>query len=63
MSKDNQRDTGSDGYRYTQLVAPLFAGFSLPAIITFASGKYPGPPWHNIVLSLLVIATRKLIQN
>jgi MFS family permease len=32
----------------------VFAGFSLPAIIAFASGTYPGPPRHNIILSLLI---------
>ena len=63
MDKDDERNTESDGYRYTQLVAPLFAGFSLPAIIAFASDKYPGPPWHDIILSLLVTATSLFITS
>lgn len=63
MGKDDERNTESDGYRYTQLVAPLFAGFSLPAIIAFASDKYPGPPWHDIILSLLVTATSLFITS
>ena len=63
MPKRDERNTDSDGYRYTELVAPVFAGFSLPAIITFASDKYPGPPWHNIILSLLVIATSLFIAS
>lgn len=63
MSKDGKRNTESDGYRYTELVAPVFAGFSLPAIITFASGNYPGHPWHNVVLSLLAIATSLFIAS
>jgi len=63
MGKDDERNTESDGYRYTELVAPVFAGFSLPAIITFASGKYPGPPWHNVILSLLAIATSLFIAS
>ena len=43
-------------YSFTGLIAPVFAGFSLPAIIVFASNTYPGPPSHGIILSLLVIA-------
>ena len=35
----------------------MLAGFSLPAIIVFASNTYPGPPGHGIILSLLVTAT------
>ena len=60
---DDKRNMESDGYRYTELVAPVFAGFSLPAIITFASSTYPGPPWHNVVLSLLLIATSLFISS
>jgi hypothetical protein len=63
MDKDDEHNGRSDDYSYTQLVAPIFAGFSLPAIITFASDKYPGPPWHNIILSLLVIATSLFIAS
>ena len=58
-----EQKTDSGGYRYTELVAPVFAGFSLPAIITFASGSYPGAPWHNIILSLLVTATSLFIAS
>jgi len=63
VAENDERNTESDGYRYTQLVAPLFAGFSLPAIITFAPDKYPGPPWHDIILSLLVTATSLFITS
>ena len=62
MDKDDERDIRSD-YSYSQVVAPVFAAFSLPAIITFAPTKYPGPPWHNIVLSLLVIATGSFMAS
>lgn len=41
----------------TRLIAPIFAGFSLPTIINFAASDYPHPPWHAVVLSLLVAAT------
>jgi hypothetical protein len=44
-------------YSFTGLIAPVLAGFSLPAIIVFASNSYPGPPSHDIILSLLVAAT------
>jgi MFS family permease len=65
VDKGNQHRTESDddqsGQRQahgadspTRLIAPVLAGFSLPAIITFASGTYPGPPRHNIILSLLI---------
>jgi len=68
VDKGNQHRTESDddqgGQRQahgegspTRLIAPVFAAFSLPAIITFASGTYPGPPRHNIILSLLIAAT------
>jgi hypothetical protein len=53
--------SGSDdrwqSYSFTGLIAAVFAGFSLPAIIVFASNTYPGPPSHGIILSMLVIAT------
>jgi hypothetical protein len=44
-------------YSFTGLIAPVLAGFSLPAIIVLVSNTYPGPPSHDIILSLLVIAT------
>jgi hypothetical protein len=55
MGKDDHT-TAPDGYSYTQLVAPVFAGFSLPAIIIFVQDADLGKPWHNIILSLLAIA-------
>ena len=65
MDKGNERRSESNddqsGQRQahgadspTRLIAPVFAGFSLPAIIAFASGTYPGPPRHNVILSLLI---------
>jgi hypothetical protein len=50
----NDRQTS---YSFTGLIAPVLAGFSLPAIIVFATNTYPGPPGHDIILSLLVTAT------
>jgi hypothetical protein len=56
-----QREKGSEagpsGYSFVGLIAPVLAGFSLPAIIVFASNTYPGQPSHGIILSLLVVAT------
>jgi hypothetical protein len=68
VDKGNQHHTESDDNQSSQrqthgadsptrLIAPVFAAFSLPAIITFASGTYPGPPRHNIILSLLIAGT------
>jgi len=52
---DGQQDPGEESL--SRLVAPVFAAFSLPAIIAFVSAKSPGAPWHGIVLSLLIAAT------
>jgi MFS family permease len=41
----------------TRLIAPIFAGFSLPTIFVFVASGYPSPPWHDVVLSLLLTAT------
>src|SRR5579859_4387601 len=41
----------------TRLVAPVFAGFSLPAIVTLIAARFPGPPWRQIALSLLIAST------
>jgi len=41
----------------TRLIAPIFAGFSLPTIITFVPATFPSPPWHDAILSLLLVAT------
>ncbi|HEY6279610.1 MAG TPA: hypothetical protein VIX86_25140, partial [Streptosporangiaceae bacterium] len=49
--------SGQNAESLTRLIAPIFAGFSLPTIINFASSKYPGAPWHDVVLSLLIAAT------
>jgi hypothetical protein len=51
----SQQDSGQDSM--SRLVAPVFAGFSLPAIIAFVSTTSPKVPWHDIVLSLLIAAT------
>ena len=65
MGTDSEHNTESGDYSYTKLVAPIFAGFSLPAIIAFADGQSPkiGPPWHNIILSLMAIATSLFIAS
>ena len=52
---DFQPDSGSESL--TRLIAPILAAFTLPTIISFISSKHPGPPWHDIILSLLVAAT------
>jgi hypothetical protein len=54
---ENQGEARQANYSFTGLIAPVLAGFSLPAIIVFASNAYPGPPSHGIILSLLVAAT------
>jgi hypothetical protein len=64
---ENSSAPGSDGARnggrkpgeesLTRLIAPIFAAFSLPTIISFTSGTYPGQPWHDVILSLLIVAT------
>jgi len=54
---ENGGKTRPGNYSFTGLIAPVFAGFSLPTIIVFASNTYPGPPRHGIILSLLVTAT------
>jgi hypothetical protein len=38
----------------TRLIAPVFAAFSLPTILTLSSSRQP---WHDTVLSLLIAAT------
>ncbi len=47
----------------TRLIAPILAGFSLPAIITFVASRYPRAPWHDAVLSFLVAATGLFIAS
>ena len=54
-ARKDRRDDGSESL--TRLVAPVFAAFSLPTIVGFSSSTHPGPPWHDIVLSLLIAAT------
>jgi hypothetical protein len=39
------------------IVAPIFAGFSLPAITGLAVSTTPPQPWHDVALSLLISAT------
>jgi hypothetical protein len=48
-------DDGSQSL--TRLIAPVFAAFTLPTIFAFSTSTKPGPPWHDIVLSLLIAAT------
>lgn len=49
-------DTPADS-SLTRLVAPVFAGFSLPAIVTLIAARFPGSPWRQIALSLLLAST------
>ena len=50
-----QHDPGNESV--TRLIAPIFAAFSLPTIIAFASSSNSGQPWHAVILSFLVAAT------
>jgi hypothetical protein len=52
-----EQKTAPDGYHYTLLAAPVFAGFSLPAIIIVALDKSLAASWRNTVLLLLAFAT------
>lgn len=52
---DRRTDDGSQSL--TRLVAPVFAAFTLPAIIVFITTVKPVQPWYDVVLSLLVAAT------
>lgn len=61
VGTDSQQDSGQESM--SRLIAPVFAGFSLPAIIAFVSTKTPGAPWHDIVLSLLIGATGCFIAS
>ena len=54
---ENEHGGRQASYSFTGLIAPVLTGFSLPAIIVFASNTYPGEPSHGIILSLLVAAT------
>jgi hypothetical protein len=56
MSRDEHR-TPPGGTSFTELAAPVFAGFSLPAIIVLVTSSNLKSPWRNITLYLLVIAT------
>jgi hypothetical protein len=42
---------------YSRLVAPVLAGFSLPAIVTLATATTPGQPYRDIALSCFIAAT------
>jgi hypothetical protein len=42
---------------FNRVVAPVLAGFSLPAIFTLATSDIPGQPWRDITLSFMAIAT------
>jgi VIT1/CCC1 family predicted Fe2+/Mn2+ transporter len=51
-ARSAEQKTGSESL--TRLVAPIFAAFSLPAIVSFAPIEYPR---HALILSLLISAT------
>ncbi len=42
---------------YSRVVAPVLAGFSLPAIVSLATAKTPVQPYRDIALSCLITAT------
>ena len=42
---------------YSRIVAPVLAGFSLPAIVTLATAGTPGQPYRDIALACFVTAT------
>jgi hypothetical protein len=42
---------------FSRVVAPVLAGFSLPAIVSLATAAKPGQPWRDIALSCLIAAT------
>lgn len=49
------KDEPEDGSRsLTRLIAPVFAAFSLPTIVTLSLSRQP---WHDAVLALLIAAT------
>jgi hypothetical protein len=41
----------------TRLVAPIFASFSLPSIVTLIAAHSPSLPWREAALSLLIAST------
>ncbi len=61
MTVDNPARNGNQARpgpeSLTRLIAPIFAGFSLPTIFVFVHSGYPSPRWHDAVLSLLLAAT------
>jgi hypothetical protein len=42
---------------YSRVVAPVLAGFSLPAIVTLATATTPVQPYYDIALSFFITAT------
>lgn len=42
---------------YSRVVAPVLAGFSLPAIVSLATGTTPGQPYRDISLACFITAT------
>jgi MFS family permease len=48
----DEPENGSESL--TRLIAPVFAAFSLPTIVTLSSSTQP---WHDAVLALLIAAT------
>jgi hypothetical protein len=49
------KDRGDESF--SRVVAPVLAGFSLPAIVSLATATTPGQPWRDIALSCLISAT------
>jgi hypothetical protein len=50
-----RKDKPEDGNQsLTRLIAPVFAAFSLPTIVTLSLSHQP---WHDAVLALLIAAT------
>jgi hypothetical protein len=42
---------------YSRVVAPVLAGFSLPAIVSLATGTTPGQPYRDISVACFITAT------
>jgi len=46
-----------DDKSFSRIVAPLLAGFSVPAIISLAASNSPAQPWRDITLAFMATAT------
>jgi hypothetical protein len=42
---------------YSRIIAPVLAGFSLPAIVSLATSSTPGQPYRDIALACFISAT------